>query len=470
MKKVFLICLFTLLSVFSVYADSFSYNGVLYEVVSESSKTCTVFGIHGNNGSDVIIPSTAVWSGKVIYENDKPIKRDVSYTVVSITHASNRGLVSITLPETVVSIGEKAFYELPNLTTVNFPASLKSIGAQAFEYCRSLRNATLPHNVSYIGREAFNSTDLREIHVPNSVTTIERGAYAGCENLITATFSASVSRLENAMFSQCKSLTTVNLTHSITEIGDGAFAQCDKLANIDLPASLSQIGRQAFLGCFALKSIDIPGGVYKVGDEAFMSCRSLKDVTLREGISVIGESAFEFCFSLRSLHLPSTVKTIEKGAFWSCTSLSTLDLSDNLETIGMRAFRDCSALQYLQIPLNVQLIDEEAFSRCDALSTVRCLSPVPCTLRSYNFSYVEKIIVPDGSVPAYKSADKWKNFWCIVSESENGSGVEEIVSPSGSSNIPIYDLSGRPVVPHDPGIYIINGVKTFIPRNACIPK
>ena len=107
-------------------------------------------------------------------------------------------------------------------------------------------------NITQIGRNSFNSTNLINIQIPNSVTSIEEGA-----------------------FYICTSLTSIEIPNSVTSIGNSVFEGCSRLTSIEIPDSVTSIGGNAFQYCSGLISIQIPNSVTSIGSSAFRYCSSL---------------------------------------------------------------------------------------------------------------------------------------------------------------------------------------------------
>ena len=94
------------------------------------------------------------------------------------------GLTSVTIPNSVTSIGEEAFAHCRGLTSVTIPNSVTSIGDEAFAYCRGLTSLTIPNSVTSIGDWAFYyCSGLTSVTIPNSVTSIGDYAFASCKSL-----------------------------------------------------------------------------------------------------------------------------------------------------------------------------------------------------------------------------------------------------------------------------------------------
>ena len=108
------------------------------------------------------------------------------------------------------------------------------------------------------------------ITIPNSVTTIEWGAFQYCTNLTSITIPNSVSSIGNVAFVDCTGLTSITIPNSVSSIGNGAFAGCTGLTSITIPNSVTSISDRAFAGCTGLTSITIPNSVNWIGWDAFL--------------------------------------------------------------------------------------------------------------------------------------------------------------------------------------------------------
>ena len=280
-------------------------------------------------------------------------------------------LQSVTIPNSVKSIGDKAFSGCKSLQSITIPNSVTSIGGEAFSWCHSLQSVTIPNSVTSIGNSAFDWCDsLQSITIPNSVTSIGDRAFLCCESLQSITISNSVTSIGDEAFYRCKSLQSVTIPNSVKSIGNNAFGLCESLQSITIPNSVTSIGNGAFYLCKSLQSITIPNSVTSIGDRAFEECYSLQSVTISNSVTSIGDEAFYRCKSLQSVTIPNSVTSIGDHAFKECDSLQSVTIPNSVTKIGDGTFDWCKSLQSVTIPNSVTSIGDKAFSGCKSLQSV----------------------------------------------------------------------------------------------------
>jgi hypothetical protein len=151
----------------------------------------------------------------------------------------------------------------------------------AFNSCSSLTSITIPDSVTSIGDYAFEScSSLTSITIPDSVTSIGDGAFRHCSSLTSITIPDSVTSIGEDAFYDCTSLSSITIPDGVTSIGSNAFSYCSSLTSITIPNSVVSIGGDAFYSCSSLTSITIPDSVTSIGEDAFSSCTSLASITI----------------------------------------------------------------------------------------------------------------------------------------------------------------------------------------------
>jgi hypothetical protein len=165
---------------------------------------------------------------------------------------------AVTIPSTlnsypVVSIESNAFINSA-LTSVSIPNSVTSIGSGAFANCPSLASVIIPNSVTSIGSNAFSGTALISVSIPNSVTSIGESAFEQCSSLASVSIPYSVTSIGSYAFSGT-ALTSVSIPYGVTSIGNGAFSYCYNLTSVTIPNSVTSLGAVAFYGCLGLGSV-----------------------------------------------------------------------------------------------------------------------------------------------------------------------------------------------------------------------
>ena len=278
------------------------------------------------------------------------------------------GLMSVTIPDGVTSIGRSAFSDCSGLTSVTIPDSVTSIGDYAFSRCTGLTSVTIGSGVTSIGSEAFKNC--------SSLTTLRLDCprisnwFSGIKTITSLTIGSGVMEIGNSAFSGCSGLTSVTIPNSVTSIGDYAFRNCYRLTSVTIPNSVTSIGSYAFEYCSGLTSVTIGGGVTSIGNSAFSGCTRLTSVTIGSGVTSIGYRAFFECTGLTSVTIPDSVTSIGNYAFNGCTGLTSITIPDSVTSVGDYAFSGCSGLTSVTIPNSVTSIGVSAFSGCSGLTSV----------------------------------------------------------------------------------------------------
>ena len=250
-----------------------------------------------------------------------------------------------------------------------------------------------------------------------------------------ATVEYGITSIGESAFLGCRGMTELTLPNSVTSIGGNAFEGCNGLTELILPNSVTSIGDCAFYGCTGMTELTLPNGVMSIGGNAFEGCSGLTELTLPNGVTSIGDGAFSGCRGLTELILPNSVASIGSWAFAGCRGLTELTLSNSLTSIGDLAFYDCSGMTELTLPNSVTSIVDYAFSECSGLAKITSLAEIPPVCGSGVFDGVNKtnceLIVPEGSVAAYKQAEVWNEF----SNISGFSGVEDTVADGNTIRV-----------------------------------
>lgn len=137
--------------------------------------------------------------------------------------------------------------------------TVETIGHGAFERS-AVTSVTIPDSVTAILDRAFaNCFQLTNISIPNSVTSIGFSAFEHCTSLKSITLPSSLNSISEALFSDCSQLTTIHIPDSVLSIQDYAFGNCTRLETIRIPVSVTSIGNLAFARCPNSMTVTYPG-------------------------------------------------------------------------------------------------------------------------------------------------------------------------------------------------------------------
>ncbi len=400
---------------FTLAKDALLSDGVLVGLTS-----CEEFVVEEGNTSFVA-------EGGVLYNKNKS---------TLIRYPQSKADTSFAVPEGVTQIGDSstqsAFFGASNLTSVSIPASVRTIGAAAFYNCNALTNIdflaakdgnnfdlsigedafgysgltsiVIPARVAAVGglsrgtfrnntsltsvtfekgsritsipTEAFNfCTALKSIHLPATVTEIERNAFIYCKSLAAVTIEegGEILKIGNTAFKGTKlSVTNINaLIKNVTEISEYAYQETTSTVDEDgtlvIPEGITTIGREAFRKANGIKKIQFPSSLVSIESYAFSECSNLTEVVIPDGVISIGDSAFRGCASLKKVVVPSSVVDLGNYAFISCFALEEADVACD---IGYRMFDGCDKLKNLTLGNTVTAIGDYAFNGCDSLERV----------------------------------------------------------------------------------------------------
>lgn len=449
-QKLALITLLLIFAISPASASNFEVDGIYYNVVSLSDRTCEVTKGDNKYTGDVVIPNT------VSYKNE-------TLSVTSIGEKTFDGcdsLISIIIPNSVTEIGYRAFYGCSGLKKVvledgedtlqlgcNF-CSKYSMGEGLFDDC-PIETLYIGRNLSYDTRKNYGyspfhkNKNIKEVTIGNSVTSI--GDYA---------------------FYRCAGLTSVSIPNSVTSIGDRAFEECLDMKSITIPNSVASIGSYAFQNCSGLTSFTIPNSVTSIDEGTFSLCTSLTSITIPNSVTSIGERAFGQCYKLTSITIPNSVISIDGYAFISCHSLTSVTIPNSVTSIGDDAFYLCSSLTNVTIGNSVTSIGGHTFYDCSSLTSVTSLNTTPPMLHYDSFTATQNtyatLYVPKDAISAYKSADYWKDFYNI--KAIETTQVNSLETNDSEHPAAIYDLQGRKQKEPQKGVNIIGGKKILVKK------
>ena len=321
----------------------------------------------------------------------------------SPTNYEDAQIKKIVIGDGFTSIGDRAFYKCYSLSEIVFPATgLVKIGIRSFWQCgktnKSLTHVNLPEGLIEIGESAFEETALESIKLPESLTTLGNRAFNMCNNIKSVFIPKNVNSIGVTVWGNTNSELTEYVVHPENQkytSEDGVLYTKDKKTLVSCPVRKP--------------------GVY----------------TVPEGVVTLAEHAFDS--SKTGVILPSTLRTIGDGAFSSYNYQRGVVIPEGVTTIGPNTFA-YAYIQFLSLPSSLSPDTYNSLSlQTDNIQTLIINSPEPPAVGEKFFwgSYTGKtitsfkhILVPNASVNAYKSADKWSSYADKVAPKSLSCGVE----------------------------------------------
>ncbi|WP_407403863.1 leucine-rich repeat protein [Sodaliphilus sp.] len=240
-----------------------------------------------------------------------------SLTTIGNQAFCNSGIVAITLPESLTTIGSSVFHGADKLNSIVIPDGVTAIGDRAFTGCNSLKSLDIPERVTAINAFAItNCAGLTSVNLPSTLQRLEQASISGNPGITAITLPQSLRFIgENTL--AFLGISSITIPEGVTTIGNSAVAVCEDLESITLPASLSAIDNYGIYGCPKLKNIRLPQGLKTLGEEALSKC-GMPYILLPEGLTTIGDGAMSHDNVLKAVNIPSIVTKME-GAFSGLT-------------------------------------------------------------------------------------------------------------------------------------------------------
>ena len=341
------------------------------------------------------------------------------------------GLTSITIPNSVTSIGNSTFEGCSDLTSVHISNSVTSIGERTFFNCSSLTSVTIPNSVTSIGNYAFyDCSGLTSVTIPNSVTSIGNYAFYGCGGLTSVhitdleawcntSFSDNPLNYAHHLYMNGEEIKDLVIPNGVTSIGQSAFSGCSNFTSVTIPNSVASIGDFAFSGCSGLTSVTIPNSVTSIGREAFLGCDGLTSVVIGSGVTTIGGFAFSSNNLMKIIWLTNTPPSGYGDAAGAVNYVSNdqFNISNKVVYKFLSSYFDVDGIRYVPISPSertcdaIDCVNNESATNTKINSTI-VYKGVTMTVMNikpylaYNNKYIKTLTIDnDGELADYAFSD-----------------------------------------------------------------
>ncbi|MCI6861674.1 MAG: leucine-rich repeat protein [Prevotella sp.] len=394
-------------------------------------------------------------------------------SIGSSAFSSCSGLTSITIPESVTSIGRYSFRNCSGLTSITIPKSVKSIDYDAFYGCSGLKKVIVKDigawcriifqnemsNPFFCADQLYSdeTTEIKHLVIPDTVTSIRRYAFRGCNGFTFVTIGNSVTSIGREAFLGCSGLTSVTIPNSVTSIDSKAFSSCDGLKFVNNGNSVTSVAEDAFIGTPWYRNqknvvyigkvlylyngseskVEIRNGTTRINNGIFSGHSELVTVSFPESLREIGSSAFKGCSGLTSVTIPNSVTSIGKETFSGCSGLTSVTIPNSVTSIGEKAFGICNGLISVTIGKGVNFISSSAFYGCSGLTSVtwNAVNYPDFSSSSYNPFYNIRTQITNFNIG--ESVTKIPAYLCYGMKS-----LTSVTIPEGVTSIDKYAFSG----------------------------
>ena len=260
----------------------------------------------------------------------------------------------VSLPPTLLRIGEMAFTGCARLSYVVIPGSVQRVGTLAFAKCQQLVSVRIEPGVRALGPSCFSKCpQLRRVDVPSSLSSFGGGVFFGCGRQLClygaeGTLAQQYALANGIAFDSQSWREDGQLVLAEQEDGTLVVMRPREASpeRVEIPSELCgrrivAIAPRAFYACTSLAQLRVGGNVREIGDNAFFGCRGLASVTFERGLERIGERAFAACDSLSQVTLPWGMASVGRMAFFGCARLGFVKMPATTRVEGL-AFDGCA--------------------------------------------------------------------------------------------------------------------------------
>ena len=345
----------------------------------------------------ITILFAAIFMSSCMYADDGyglafDLQEDGTYGVRGYINSREAVIPAKHRDKDVTKILDNGFKDNTNLQSITIPDSITSIGKYAFENCKSIENIKIPESVTEICAGAFKGCAFLSITIPKGVTHIEGYTFEVNRRLKKVTLPESVNWIDDRAFAECISLESITLPEGLIRIGKEAFSGCVSLQDLVIPTSVKYIESCAFKW-LTFKNLVFPEGIIGIEDGVFSNCKRLESVVIPASATILGENrvldscSFYYNGTLENWckmkiadkvnvgfpdyqYIKDEFGTVEYNND-KYSMLTNITIPDTITSIKENTFYFCATLTSVTIPNTVTFIEKDAFLGCDSLVIIK---------------------------------------------------------------------------------------------------
>lgn len=317
-------------------------DGFSYTVLYSDDSICYSIGVGTyTNESNIVIPSTY---------NDAPV-----IAIDDNGFYNDKALVSITLPDTIRTIGFEAFAGCTSLRSFDMPDSVTTMYHRAFFDCKSLSEIKLSKNLKIINSKTFtNCISLKKIELPEGFEKVENDGFTDCIGLQEVYIPKSLKLLNYTAFINCPNIVKVvaydleswlsityrHVTSNPCFYGAKLYFNSTGsevlVTDVVIPEGTKKIKLAAFTGCSSITTVTVPDSVTEIGTQAFGGCKNIKTFKAN-GVTDLDNGVFSDMKALEEVWLEGAVN-INNDVFLFDSALKKIHFGKGLKKLGQRSF------------------------------------------------------------------------------------------------------------------------------------
>lgn len=394
----------------------------------------TVTTIACNTGGTKLVPTTTTLVEETISPQESILEDDLYGAFADCTD-----ITELIIPNSVTQMDAMSFCYCTSLQKVVIGNGITTIEYDTFCGCSALYDLTLGNSVETIQEYAFCEAPLKELILPDSVTTIYQWAFEGSNGMEKLHIGKGLKNFfredpESGDYCSADAICLIEVLWGYNDYvshNNLQFISVDKNNTIFNDANGSNViietsTNTLILGC---NKSTIPSTIVNIGQSAFYGCGELIDVTLPSGVTKIRAYTFAGCVNLETINLPVGIQIIDSNAFFNCHNLTDISFPDGLEYIGQEAFRNCTSLTSVILPESLTRLGRNIFRDSGVVYNTYDNAYY---LGSVNNSYFALIKPTSSNITSCTTNENCK---LMAENAFSNSNIQTITIPGGISNI-----------------------------------